>query len=89
MTPGACTRDERAAGKRPRTLVRAVPARSIKTPPAALIQVFPAPRLGWAAISLPAKPEPILAVLLLMEELEHARPRQPVGQRGSLLLRVG
>jgi hypothetical protein len=46
------------------------------TPPAVLIQIFPAPRLGWAATSLPAKPEPTLAVLLLMEELERSCPRQ-------------
>ena len=43
-------------------------------------QIVPAPWLGWAAVSLPAEPEPILAVLLLGEELEHACPRQPVGQ---------
>jgi hypothetical protein len=59
------------------------------TPSAALIQVFPAPRLGWAAVSFPAIPEPILVVLLLMEELEHACPRQSLGQRGDLLFRAG
>ena len=56
--------------------------------PATSVQIFPAPWPGWAAVSLPAKPEPILAALMLAEELEQACPRQPVGQRGGLLLRA-
>jgi hypothetical protein len=42
------------------------------------VEVFPAPGPGWAAVSLPAEPEPIL--LLLAEDLEHACPWQPFGQ---------
>ena len=49
---------------------------------------FPSPWLSWAAVSLPAEPEPILAAFLLAEELEHACHRQPLGQRGGLLLRA-
>jgi hypothetical protein len=57
-------------------------------PGPASVQIFPAPWPSWAAISLPAEPEPILAVLLLEEELEHACPREPTCQRGGLLLRA-
>ena len=56
--------------------------------PAASVQVFPGPSPSWAAVSLPAEPELILAALLLAEELEHACPRQSVGKRGGLLLRA-
>jgi hypothetical protein len=56
--------------------------------PAASVQIFPSPWFSWAAVSLPAEPEPILAAFLLEEELEHARPRQALGQRGGLLLRA-
>ena len=48
----------------------------------------PSPWLSWAAASLPAEPEPILAAIFLAEELEHACPRQALGQRGGLLLRA-
>jgi|GEM_PF-5357436 hypothetical protein len=51
------------------------------------VQGFPSPWHGWTAVSLPAKPEPILTVFLLTEELEQACPWQPVGQRGGLLPR--
>ena len=56
--------------------------------PATSVQIFPPPRPGWAAISLPAEPEPILTILLLAEKPEQASPRQPPGQRGGLLLRA-
>ena len=49
---------------------------------------LPTPWLGWTAVSLPAESKPILAALLVTEELEQASPRQPVGQRGGLLLRA-
>src|SRR6516165_9940728 len=52
------------------------------------LEVIPSPRPGWAAISLPAEPEPIRIALLLEEKLEHAFPWQPLGQRGGLLLRA-
>ena len=55
---------------------------------AALVQIVPAPRLGWAAISLSAKAEPILAVVLLAEELEHAYARQSVDQYCDLFMRA-
>jgi hypothetical protein len=42
---------------------------------AGLIQIFPAPWFGWAAVGFPAEPEAILAVLLPEEELKHACPR--------------
>src|ERR1035438_8313484 len=56
--------------------------------PAPSIQIFPSPRSSWAAVSLPAELEPILVALLLAEELEQACPRQPLGQRGGLLVRA-
>ena len=37
------------------------------------VQICPSPWLGWAAISFPAEPEPILTALLPAEELEHAK----------------
>ena len=52
------------------------------------VQIFPSPWPGRAAVSLSAKSEPILAALLLAEELEQACSRQPLGQRGGLLLRA-
>lgn len=55
---------------------------------AASIQIFPAPWLGWGAISLPAKPEPILVILLLAEEFEHAGRRQAIHELGDLVLRA-
>jgi hypothetical protein len=58
------------------------------TGPRHVVQIFPPPWLGWTAVSLPAESEPILAALLVTEELEQACPRQSVGQRGGLLLRA-
>jgi hypothetical protein len=46
-------------------------------------KIFPAPWPGWVAISIPAEPVLILTALLLQEELEHARPWQPICQRGA------
>ena len=52
------------------------------------VKIVPAPRLGWAAISLQAEPEPIRVMLLLGEEVEAARSRQPSGKYRDLLLRA-
>jgi len=53
------------------------------------VQVFPAPWRGWGAVGLPSETELIRKVFLLKKELEHADRRQPVGQRGGLLVRPG
>ena len=45
--------------------------------PAESVQVVPAPWPGGAAVSLLAELEPVLAVLLLEKQTEHAGPRQP------------
>src|SRR5689334_2005566 len=56
--------------------------------PATSVQVFPAPWRGRAAVDLPPETELILVALLLEEEPEHAGCRQPVGQRGGLVMRA-
>ena len=56
--------------------------------PGASVQIIPAPWLGWAAMSLSAETEPILAVVLLAEEPEQACAWQSVDQHGGLFLRA-
>lgn len=52
---------QRASGGRARSAARHQPARG--TEPAASVQVVPAPWPGRAAVSFPAEPESILAIL--------------------------